>query len=441
MRSRLLSRRSATAVGVYAAAVLGFAATVVAARELRPREFGLFALVVAATGFFQLLLDSTAEEAAVKYGFRYAERGEWGRLRQLFRAALLLKAAGGAAAGIALLALAPLAGLVFAGDGDALLVPLLVAAALPLLQGPEGVAGAVFIVRSRYDVRGALMALSMALRLAAIAVGVQYGVTETIVALVIAQAAASGVAAAVALRLFAAYPAAPPESLASERRELGRFVAQSALATGLVSARTTLGPLILGVVASPQQVAYFRAAQAQQTGFATLSAPARLVVLTEQTRDFERGRVDLVRALLRRYMIGTLALTAVVLPPLVWLTPQIVDLLYPASYEAAVDPMRLIFAAGAIQLVFGWTKSFPVSIGRLGLRSVAHGAEVAALVPLLVIFAAAWGATGAAAAVLVSSAVFGVLWLALLVRLRGDLARPRASAAAPAPSEAEAIAP
>ena len=46
-------------------------------------------------------------------------------------------------------------------------------------------------------------------------------------------------------------------------------------------------------------------AQAPATGFAALSGPARLVMLTEQTRDFEAGRHDQVFGMLRRYILGT----------------------------------------------------------------------------------------------------------------------------------------
>src|SRR5215210_3731372 len=92
MASRVLWRRSATAIGVYTATVLGFLTT------------------VAATGFFQLLLDLTIEEALVKYGFRYAESKSWGRLRRLFEVALAYKVLGGLLAGLALLALATVAG-------------------------------------------------------------------------------------------------------------------------------------------------------------------------------------------------------------------------------------------------------------------------------------------------------------------------------------------
>ena len=87
-----LWRRSATAAGTYLSVLFGFLGTLIAARELGPAGFGLFALVVAAAGFFQTLLDLTAEEALVKYGYRYATAEDWGRLRRLFSRALLVKA-------------------------------------------------------------------------------------------------------------------------------------------------------------------------------------------------------------------------------------------------------------------------------------------------------------------------------------------------------------
>jgi Na+-driven multidrug efflux pump len=70
--------------------------------------------------------------------------------------------------------------------------------------------------------------------------------------------------------------------------------------------------------------------------------------------------------------------------------------------------------------VLGWTKSFPVTIGRPGLRLAAHGVETAVLLPLIVVFGKAWGVTGAAGAVLVSSVAFAAVWLVLVLRLRAQ---------------------
>ena len=72
--SRLLVRRSLTAVGIYSSVALGFLATVVAGRVLSKQEFGDYATVIYATSFFQSFFDLTVEEALVKYGFRFVTR-------------------------------------------------------------------------------------------------------------------------------------------------------------------------------------------------------------------------------------------------------------------------------------------------------------------------------------------------------------------------------
>src|SRR5262249_10843194 len=104
--SRLLVRRSLTAVGIYASVVVGFLATVVAGRILTKQEFGDYATVLYATAFFQAFFDLTVEEALVKYGFRFVTREEWGLLRALFRSAFRFKVIGSSIGGLALLVLA-----------------------------------------------------------------------------------------------------------------------------------------------------------------------------------------------------------------------------------------------------------------------------------------------------------------------------------------------
>jgi O-antigen/teichoic acid export membrane protein len=134
MGSRVFRRRAATAVATYGATVLGIVTVAAATRLLGDYRFGLFAIVLASVAFFQLLLDSTVEEAVVKYGFRYATEERWGRLRRLFAVALAAKWAGGAAAAALVLALAPFADGIFHADG--LLGPMLLGALVPLVQAP-----------------------------------------------------------------------------------------------------------------------------------------------------------------------------------------------------------------------------------------------------------------------------------------------------------------
>src|SRR6188508_451469 len=205
MSSRLLRRRSATAAWIYAAVACGILGTVVAARVLGLEEFGVFATALFAVGFFQILLDLTVEESLTKYGFRYVASQDWGRLRRLFRQALLIKIVGGVLATVLLVLIAPFADRIF--DEAGVEQALLAAAILPLVQSSENVGATALLLHSRYDLRSVYQAGSAALRLIAIAIGVQYGVVEALLAIVVAQAISTLVISAigaVALRRFPA---------------------------------------------------------------------------------------------------------------------------------------------------------------------------------------------------------------------------------------------
>src|ERR671935_581045 len=183
MRKRLFWRRSAAAAGIYSSAVLGFLGTVVALHIFSTHTFGLYALVLAAAGFFQSFLDVTVEEALIKFGFRFTTREDWGRLRRLFTSAIAFKLAGGVVAAAAIALLGPT---ILHKQG--LNTALYVAALLPLAQCVENVGGVGLILRGRYDIRGFFLFTSMALRLTAIAVAAPHGLTATIAAIVAAQA-------------------------------------------------------------------------------------------------------------------------------------------------------------------------------------------------------------------------------------------------------------
>ncbi|PWU24285.1 MAG: hypothetical protein C5B48_06985 [Candidatus Rokuibacteriota bacterium] len=416
MRLSLLWRRSATAAGTYLSVLFGFLGTLVVARVLGPHDFGLFALVLAAASFFQVLLDLTAEEALVKYGYRYVASADWGRLRRLFSRALRIKVLGGLLATVAIAIAALFADSIFGTQG--LEQPMLVASLLPLLQSPEGVASAALIVRGRYDVRGGYLALAMALRLGGLAIGSQFGLTGAITGMVVAQAVATVALGGAALVAFRHFPAAPGTVLGSDRRGILHFVFQSSVATGILAGRSALTPLLLGTVASPVQVGYFRVAQAPQAGFTALTSPVRLILLTEQTAAWEAGAVQTVFEGIRRYTVGAAVLMAVVVPPVFVFMPSLIRIFYGQAYVGAANAARLMLLSAALLVISGWSKSFPVSIGRPGLRILAHGVETAVLIPLVVLLASRWDAAGAAGAVLASSVVFVAVWGLLVLRIR-----------------------
>ena len=415
MRFGILSRRAAAAAGIYGSAALGILATIVAARELSKLDFARFALVFAATALLQQFLDLSVEEVVVKFGNRYAARTDWGRFRRLIVVGLRVKLVGGAAGCIAVVVVAMLASWIWSING--LRTALLVAALIPLIQAPEGMAGAVLLLRNRYDLRGGLVLWSMLLRLIAITVGASLGLVQTFVGIVIAQAISTVTASVAGLLVFRRYPQRGEISLGEDAGEVRSFAVQSTLASGLASLRGLLPTLLLGAIARPVQVADFRVAQAPQTAFASLSSPARLVLLAEQTRDVEHGRSDRAFRLLYRYIAVTSLLAAVAVPPIWIWAPDLVRVVYGTQYIGAVSATRLMLVTAAVQLVFGWSKSFPVSIGVPGLRTIGQVVELVALVPLVAVLGTLYGAAGAAGGVLASSAVLGAFWSIALWRL------------------------
>ena len=106
------------------------------------------------------------------------------------------------------------------------------------------------------------------------------------------------------------------------------------------------------------------------------------------------------------------------MPLLWWAMPWLVTVVNGEQYRPATDAARVLLLVAAMRFVWGWTKSFPVSIGRPNLRVWAHAIEIAVLVPLTFVLAPRWGATGAAVAMVVATTVFALIWTVLLVQIR-----------------------
>jgi len=417
MRSRTI-RRSATAGGIYVSAVVGFVGQIIAARWLGVESYGLLAIIMSVTGFVALVTDLTVEEAVIKYGFRYVETEQFGKLRRLYRRAMHIKLIGAVLAGIVIAALAPAAHALF--GHSSLVVPLLIAAVMPLVQAPEGLAGTSLLLRSRYDVRSFFLVVGMSTRFVALIIGSRMGVTETVLFIVLAQVVTTTGIGLVSRIAFRRYPQHPHESLGADRAEIVRFMKQSAVASTMTTFQGAVPPILLGLVANPVQVGLYRVALAPQNALAAVSAPIRLILLTEQTRDWERGDIRTVFAGVHRFTFRATLLMAVVVPPLVVFMPQLVRLVYSDKYAGSGNAARFVLVSSVLMFVIGWSKSLPVSIGRPSLRIVAHGVQALVLIPATVVFSIWWQATGAAAALALSSVAFVAVWAVLIVRLHRE---------------------
>jgi O-antigen/teichoic acid export membrane protein len=413
----LTRRRVVAFAGVYGSVALGLAASLVVLRVLGPSGAGSFTIVIATADFLALLVWLTSDDALVKYGFRYAANEEWGRFHRLIRVAFSAELAASLVATALIVAVVPFVDSIFHST-TGLEAPLLIAALLPPLQALESIAAATLILGGRYDLRGTWLTLSMGLRLAGIVIGAQIGVTAAVAGVLVAQVITTISILAIGMSGLRSFPAAEPEPIGEDRGPIIRFVASSAAYTGLISLRLWVAPLALGIVRNAAEVGLFRAAQMPQSGLAALSSPLRMILLSEQTRDWEHGRPEVVIAGIRRYVKGAALIATLSLIPVLASIPWLVRHVLGADDLAAVPAARLILVAAAIQLVFSWTKTFPVTIGRPGLRLWAHGVETAVMLPLIVILGKKWGVTGAGVAVLVSSVAFAAAWAVILLRLR-----------------------
>ena len=358
MGSRLLWRRSATAVGFYASTALGILGTIVAARRLDVSAFGIFATVVASVGFFQALLDVTVEESLTKYGFRYVAGSDWGSLHRLFSRALQLKLVGGLVASLAIAALSPFADALF--DTSGLAVPILLAAPLPLAPG----AG-----ERRRDGPPPARALRHPLRLRDGGDGVAAGRDRDRAALGRRRRDRRPGRRAGRSRRRRSARSAWPRSAASRgprhaarcrpaRDHLLRRAIHPRHRGRARSARHSC-PCSSGSPPGARRPGLLRIAQAPQTGLTAASAPARLILLTEQTRDWEHDREEEVLAGVRRYLRGATLLMVVAVPVFFVLMRPLVEIVFGAKYADAVTAARVILFAGAIQFVVGWSKSLP----------------------------------------------------------------------------------
>jgi O-antigen/teichoic acid export membrane protein len=273
----------------------------------------------------------------------------------------------------------------------------------------------------------------MVLRLAGIAIGAQFGLVGAVLGVLLAQLVSTASVGIAGWTGFHRFPQAPARPLAEDRRGIVSFFVQSSVGTGVISLRSGLAPLLLGAVTSTTQVGFFKIAQAPQSGFLALSAPARMVLLTEQTRDWEAGRQSAVLQGVRRYTRYAGLLMLVAVPPLYVLMPWLVTHVYAPRYAPAVNAARVFLLAAGVQMLVGWTKSFPVAVGRPNLRIITHGLESLVILPLIIPLGLAFGATGAALAVLAGMCVFAGVWWVIFVRTQpSDIAEP--------PSLEEAIA-
>ena len=296
MAPSVLRRRSATAVGLYLSVALGLLGTFAAARMLGLDDFGRFATVIAAAGLVESLLDLTVEESLTKFGFRYVAAEDWGGCAG--SSARALRSSSRAARSRLLVSspFAPFADTLFGTDGldgaDARggVVPLVADAGERRRRPPSSSAAATTCA-------ALLLSVTMGLRLVAIArrrLDRRLGGARRA-----RDRPASSRRRSSARRAPRAFRRFPRGAQRAARRgpardPLVRRPVERRDRDPLAPRRRSRRSCSASSRARPRSA--LRVAQAPQSGLSAASSPVRLILLTEQTRDWEHGRE---RAVLR----------------------------------------------------------------------------------------------------------------------------------------------
>jgi lipopolysaccharide exporter len=419
------ARAGRTAVAMYAATLLAFLGTLVAARALGPHEFGTVVLAVAITTLVTTLLDLTLEEAVVHHGYRAVVRGDTAGVLGLFRASLILDVAIGIAiSGSIFLLAAPLAELASAGSLEPGLVRL--AALVPLASTAESTMSGVVQVAGRPDLRAWAMAGTNLARLLGVLLAIQIGTpTAVILAYAAGNAAGSVGLGFIAWRLVRRrwQPRANKAALRVPLRELVRFGFHTSLTTSVAAATGALVPIVLGRLAGPTAVGIFKVAMFPLALLGSASGPIRLVLYPEQARLSAEGDLAQIRRSIRVHMLAAFAVSAPFAVIAWFVLPWLLPLIYSDQFDDAVQPARILLLAAVAQLCTSWFKTLPAALGQPQLRTALTLLEFGLMIVLLVLLGSR-GSEGAAVALSVTSVAS---FLAALIGIHVILRRVEAA--------------
>ena len=423
-------RAAQTAGGVWVGSLLAILGTIVAARALGASDYGAMFLSIAIVTSVATFLDITFEEATVFYGNRALAARDFAGLRSLVKLSLRVDIAiGTLVTAVLVLAAAPLADFASAGRLDPTLVQ--ISAIGILLTTADSTAHAMLSLARRSDLRARGMAVQAAFRLVLALLAMQVGGPEAFAA---AYALGGGVGSLVLGRMAwkVGWRTWDPSEGAGERRattrELIRFAFHTSLATSVQSISGTIVPVLLGRAAGPTAVGIFRISMLPIIVVRTVGGPLRLAMFPEQAKLFADGRVDEIRRSTTGYTliafgVGIVggAIAYVIMP---WLIP----LLYSSSFDAAVEPARILLIGALFNFALAWRKMLLAAIGRPEIRSRLGMIQLAVVATVLA-FTADQGAVGAAIAVSAGSVASGVAWLIIARGLLSHEALRRSSQA------------
>jgi O-antigen/teichoic acid export membrane protein len=167
--------------------------------------------------------------------------------------------------------------------------------------------------------------------------------------------------------------------------------------------------ILLGVLRSPVDVGAFKVATALAAGVGKPADPAWAAVLPRLSRLWNERRIAEVRTLLAQSTILAFGILATGAAAVVLLRHDLIRLFAGRSAPTAVDVLLLAVAAQVISGTLFWNSALLVAARRANLASRSYVASALLLLVLLPVMINAFGAVGAAGALLASAIAGNVL--------------------------------
>lgn len=384
-------------------------------------QYGRLALVMSFVILVGQFFDVRIGAAATTFGARRLHARDVDGAAGAFQLAYLVDVGTGVVAFGLVAALAPLAGPRLVGGNGALLV-LLFALTLLISTADES---SVTVLRllDRFKLIALYTAGLQAVRIALVAVAVfaWHSLFGVLLALVVADLLAAFANALAAVLVFRRWAGTSLTKPALRRFKAKRQMLRMAFHTNVVSyarlAQVQFPTLLVGVLSGATPAGVYKIGTAGAAAIGRLADPAYGAVLPRVSRLWAEGRREEIRHLARRCSVVAGVVLGAAFLVLVLLRVPVLHLI--GGHGAAAGSTVLVLAAAA-QLVNGlvfWNVGLLFAAGRSGsvaLIAVASAiVQVGFLVPLVIVY----GASGAAAALLMSTLVSNIIATLLSMRV------------------------
>jgi O-antigen/teichoic acid export membrane protein len=419
---RHVARNSLWAIATTAVVVASvFIETILLARYLGARGFGVYVLIIAYPEAVQMVLDFRTREAMTRY------LGEFLARKQLAEAVAVVKllfvvdaVVLMAAFGIVITTAGLVAPWLTDRAGAASLMQIYAIAVL--LGGLDTTAGSVLRVFDRFGLSFLTGGGVMLLRLAIIAMLISGGaglhglIWGRVGAEAIRTLFIGGSAAFLLKRALWAQRRATPRALAPRRREIARFLMHMNLQGTVRAVASKLDVLTVGALAGPSAASLYKIAMQFGSSLLLLSDPLFVAVYPMFTRWRALGRIRELRSVGRKLSLVLCVLAVPIACFLVFKSRLVISAAVGSEFAAASTPMIVILLGVLPAVVLFWARAVMLAEGDTGIATKIAVGSVVAQFAVLLTFVQAQGALGGAVAFTVSNLVTVVASLIYLRR-------------------------